>query len=99
MRGSRGSFHSPLSTLTYVGRFVVEKKPSGSTPSAGAGSKRAAGAFAKRGCEKSGARYMRSVGRMERGRNDACVAAGKVAGGRPAEQDASASFARRRESP
>ncbi|WP_255429366.1 hypothetical protein [Corallococcus sp. AB032C] len=42
MRGSRGIRHRP-STLTYVGRFVVVKKPSGSTPSAGAGVKRASG--------------------------------------------------------
>src|SRR4029079_11007677 len=39
---------------TNVGRFVVEKKPSGRTPSAGAGTNRASGAFANFGWEKSG---------------------------------------------
>jgi hypothetical protein len=38
----------------YVGRLVVEKKPSGSTPSAGAGTNRASGAAASAGVEKSG---------------------------------------------
>ena len=46
MRGSRGNFHSPR-TRTYVGRFVVEKKSSGNTPSAGAGTNRASGTDAK----------------------------------------------------
>jgi hypothetical protein len=39
---------------TYVGRFVVEKKFSGSTPSAGAGTNRASGALANAGALKSG---------------------------------------------
>jgi hypothetical protein len=37
-----------------VGRFEVEKKPSGRTPSAGNGSNRASGAPANGGFEKSG---------------------------------------------
>src|SRR5262249_25644941 len=53
MRGSFGATHLPF-TRTYVGRFVVEKKPSGRTPSAGAGTKRASGKPAKAGWEKSG---------------------------------------------
>jgi hypothetical protein len=40
-----------------VGKFVVEKKCSGKTPSAGAGSKLASGALANSGVEKSGGRY------------------------------------------
>src|SRR5437899_3544483 len=56
MRGRRGRDHAPAA-LTYVGRLVVEKKPSGSTPSAGAGSKRASGAPASGGASKSGGRY------------------------------------------
>src|SRR4051812_20157100 len=47
MRGSRGATQRP-SIRTNVGRFVVEKKPSGSTPSAGAAEKRAVGKLAKR---------------------------------------------------
>ena len=53
MRGSRGIFHAP-SIFTYVGRLVVEKNPSGNTPSAGAGRKRAFGAWANRGELTSG---------------------------------------------
>src|SRR5260370_17649653 len=56
MRGSRGRDHTPAA-LTYVGRLVVEKKPSGSTPSAGAGAKRASGAPASGGASKLGGRY------------------------------------------
>src|ERR1041385_9255035 len=56
IRGSRGRRHAPA-VLTYVGRLVVEKKPSGRTPSAGAGSKRASGAPASGGASKSGGRY------------------------------------------
>jgi hypothetical protein len=36
MRGRMGATQWP-STWTYVGRFEVEKNPSGSTPSAGRG--------------------------------------------------------------
>ncbi len=43
IRGRVGASQRP-STCTYVGRLEVEKKPSGSTPSAGSGSNRAAGA-------------------------------------------------------
>ena len=43
-----------MPTFTYVGRLDVEKKPSGSTPSAGRGSNRAAGASENGGFEKSG---------------------------------------------
>jgi hypothetical protein len=39
---------------TYVGRFVVEKNPSGNTPSEGAGTHFASGAFANSGFERSG---------------------------------------------
>src|SRR5688572_21554083 len=53
IRGSRGSRHSPP-MRTYVGRFVVEKKSSGRTPSAGAGTNRASGAEANRASRKSG---------------------------------------------
>src|SRR5258708_23796578 len=56
MRGSRGRDHTPAA-LTYVGRLVVEKKPSGRTPSAGAGSKRASGAPLSGGASKLGGRY------------------------------------------
>src|SRR6267143_5528690 len=56
MRGSRGRDHTPAA-LTYVGRLVVEKKPSGRTPSAGAGSKRASGAPPSGGASKWGGRY------------------------------------------
>src|SRR6185437_3549754 len=51
--GSLGATQRPW-IRTNVGRFVVEKKPSGRTPSAGAASNRASGAPANRGCEKSG---------------------------------------------
>ena len=56
MRGSRGMCQAPF-TRTYVGRFVVEKKPSGRTPSAGTGTnvasgKPANGVVAKSGCGK-----------------------------------------------
>jgi len=58
MRGYRGSRHSaPI--FTYVGRFVVEKKPSGRTPSAGAGVKRASGATIE---DVDGNRYIDYVG-------------------------------------
>src|SRR5262249_30609460 len=53
MRGSRGTIHFPF-TRTNVGRLVVEKKPSGRTPSAGAGANLASGYDAKAGPEKSG---------------------------------------------
>src|SRR2546427_5847822 len=56
MRGHRGRRHAPP-TFRYVGRLVVEKKPSGSTPSAGAGSKRASGACDSGGASKLGGRY------------------------------------------
>src|SRR5438309_5459730 len=56
MRGRRGRDHAPAA-LTYVGRLVVEKNPSGRTPSAGAGSKRASGAPASGGAAKFGGRY------------------------------------------
>src|SRR5713226_5648192 len=56
MRGSRGRDHAPAA-LTYVGRLVVEKKPSGRTPSAGADSKRASGAPLSGGASKLGGRY------------------------------------------
>src|SRR6266705_7022018 len=56
MRGRRGRDHAPAA-LTYVGRLVVEKNPSGRTPSAGAGSKRASGALEKGGASKLGGRY------------------------------------------
>src|SRR2546425_12708262 len=56
MRGRRGRDHAPAA-LTYVGRLVVEKKPSGRTPSAGAGAKRASGAPESGGASKSGGRY------------------------------------------
>src|SRR6185436_5013395 len=46
MRGSRGIVHSPFS-FTYVGRLVVAKKFSGSTPFAGAGTNVASGALAR----------------------------------------------------
>src|SRR5207247_2653781 len=76
MRGRRGRDHAPAA-LTYVGRLVVEKKPSGRTPSAGAGSKRATGAPASGGASKSGADIesgggsQREKGNAERGiRND-----------------------------
>ncbi len=53
MRGSRGASHCPF-TRTKVGRFVVEKKPSGRTPSAGAGANRASGKLGNGGWVKSG---------------------------------------------
>src|SRR5688572_30501435 len=53
MRGRLGAIQRPP-TLTYVGRFEVEKKPSGRTPSCGRGSNRASGAPANGGFEKSG---------------------------------------------
>ena len=53
MRGSCGGIQRPF-TRTNVGRFVVEKKPSGKTPSAGAAVKLASGKLAKAGVEKSG---------------------------------------------
>src|SRR5579885_3260124 len=53
MRGSRGAIHLPF-TRTNVGRFVVEKKLSGRTPSAGAGANRASGNDANFGSEKLG---------------------------------------------
>src|SRR2546427_10235709 len=56
MRGHRGRRHAPP-TFRYVGRLVVEKKPSGRTPSAGAGSKRASGAPLGGGASKLGGRY------------------------------------------
>src|SRR3989442_261125 len=56
MRGHRGRRHAPP-TFRYVGRLVVEKKPSGRTPSAGAGSKRASGACDSGGASKLGGRY------------------------------------------
>src|SRR5437899_8600844 len=56
IRGRRGRDHAPAA-LTYVGRLVVEKKPSGRTPSAGAGSKRASGATLSGGASKLGGRY------------------------------------------
>src|SRR2546430_10977024 len=56
IRGRRGRDHAPAA-LTYVGRLVVEKKPSGRTPSAGAGSKRASGAPLSGGASKLGGRY------------------------------------------
>src|SRR5439155_11428650 len=69
MRGRRGRDHAPAA-LTYVGRLVVEKKPSGRTPSAGAGSKRASGAPESGGASKLGGRY------WKRGR---CTLTGSVA--------------------
>src|SRR5712692_4032249 len=56
MRGHRGRRQAPP-TFRYVGRLVVEKKPSGRTPSAGAGSKRASGASDSGGASKVGGRY------------------------------------------
>src|SRR5882724_10025950 len=56
MRGRRGRDQAPAA-LTYVGRLVDEKKPSGRTPSAGAGSKRASGAPPSGGASKLGGRY------------------------------------------
>src|SRR5438128_11149722 len=56
IRGRRGRDHAPAA-LTYVGRLAVEKKPSGRTPSAGAGSKRASGAPLSGGASKLGGRY------------------------------------------
>src|SRR5205807_6161326 len=56
MRGRRGRDQAPAA-LTYVGRLVVEKNPSGRTPSAGAGSKRASGAPLSGGASKLGGRY------------------------------------------
>src|SRR2546427_13190702 len=56
MRGHRGRRHAPP-TFRYVGRLVDEKKPSGRTPSAGAGSKRASGACDSGGASKLGGRY------------------------------------------
>src|SRR5258707_15782095 len=56
MRGSRGRDHTPAA-LTYVGKLVVEKKPSGSTPSMGAGAKRASGAPASGDASKLVGRY------------------------------------------
>src|SRR6476659_10512802 len=53
MRGSCGAIHRPF-TRTNVGRFVVEKKPSGRTPSAGAGANRASGKVVNGGWVKSG---------------------------------------------
>src|SRR6516164_4693910 len=53
IRGSRGAIQRPF-MRTNVGRLVVEKNPSGKTPSAGAGANRASGNAAKRGSEKSG---------------------------------------------
>src|SRR5215208_4900043 len=53
IRGREGASQRP-STCRYVGRLDVEKKPSGRTPSAGIGSKRAAGAPVNGGAEKSG---------------------------------------------
>src|SRR5581483_1394871 len=57
IRGSRGIVHVPSGFFTYVGRLVVAKNPSGSTPSCGAGSVRAGGAAARRADAKSGGRY------------------------------------------
>src|SRR5712691_6862601 len=68
MRGSRGRDHAPAA-LTYVGRLVVEKKPSGSTPSAGAGSKRASGAPLSGAASKLGGRYW-NRGRVVTGNAD-----------------------------
>src|SRR6267378_393631 len=56
MRGHRGRRHAPP-TFRYVGRLVVEKKPSGRTPSAGAASNRASGACDRGGASKFGGRY------------------------------------------
>src|SRR5947209_18803535 len=55
MRGRRGRRHE-APVCTYVGRFVVEKNPSGRTPSAGAGSKRASRAPARGGASEFGGR-------------------------------------------
>src|SRR2546428_13220750 len=74
IRGRRGRDHAPAA-LTYVGRFVVEKKPSGRTPSAGAGSERASGAPESGGASKFGGRD------WERGR---CTLTGSVAVARAA---------------
>ena len=54
--GKRGR-RQALGSFTYVGRFVVEKKPSGRTPSAGAGVNRASGAPDNGGAVKLGGRY------------------------------------------
>jgi len=48
-----GAIQRPF-TRTNVGRFVVEKKPSGRTPSAGAAVNFASGKLAKAGWVKSG---------------------------------------------
>ena len=53
MRGSRGIRHVPF-TRTYVGRLVVEKNPSGSTPSAGAATNVASGKSGNGALAKSG---------------------------------------------
>src|SRR2546422_7142826 len=58
IRGRRGR-RQPLGSFTYVGRFVVGKKPSGRTPSAGAGVNRASGAPPNRGAGKVGGRGLK----------------------------------------
>src|SRR6266571_3647346 len=70
MRGSRGRDHTPAA-LTYVGRLVVEKKPSGRTPSAGAGSNRASGAPLSGDASKLGGRYW-NRGRVVTGKKPKC---------------------------
>ena len=57
MRGRSGICQRPP-TLTYVGRLEVEKKPSGSTPSAGNATNRASGAPANGAWVKSGSVYV-----------------------------------------
>src|SRR6185312_14633209 len=61
-----GMRHAPA-TRTYVGRFVVEKKFSGSTPSAGAGTNVASGAWASSGAVKSGGVKFGTEGKVARG--------------------------------
>src|SRR5437879_12462410 len=70
IRGRRGRDHAPAA-LTYVGRLVVEKKPSGRTPSAGAGSKRASGAPLSGGASELGGRYW-TRGRGVTGEENEC---------------------------
>ena len=61
--------HRPLarSIRTYVGRLVVEKKPSGSTPSAGAGDERRVGSAANSGVVKSGGEKVVTIAKVWHG--------------------------------
>src|SRR5205809_70624 len=60
MRGRRGRDHAPAA-LTYGGRLVVEKNPSGRTPSAGAGSNRAAGPRTQRPHDATDCAWLRGL--------------------------------------